>query len=99
MREPDWGEREGTAQKCSAAEEDAHREAAILRDVIELHPTHLTEEELIRRRGVDPVKAAFAESDGWKSAVEVLRRDGLLQPGEPVTPTFAALRFAELVEL
>jgi hypothetical protein len=34
-----------------------------------------------------------------KAAIEGLRRDGLLQPGEPVTPTLAALRFAELVEL
>jgi hypothetical protein len=45
------GEGEAAAQKRSVAEEDARREAAILRDVIDLHPTHLTGEELVRRGG------------------------------------------------
>lgn len=94
--------RKAPPEKRSNAEEDAHREATILRDVIELHPTHLLEDELIRRRGVDPNKAAFAEIDGWRRAVRELRRDGLLQLGgkdTPVSPTYPIVRFGELVDL
>lgn len=93
------GKRKAPPKKLSIGEEDTRREAAILRDVIELHPAHLVEEELIRRRGVDPKDAAFQEIDAWRQAIRVLRDDGLLQPCEPVNPTIAALRFAELMEL
>jgi hypothetical protein len=76
----------------------------VLRNVIEHHPTHMTEDELLRPHGVDP-KGNFEEVDRWRIAVRELRTYGLLQPGvsqhpdEPITPSIAAIRFAELVEL
>lgn len=79
-------------------DEDAIREAGVLRDVLELHPTHLTESELIRRKGVDP-SGAFELVDPWEIAIRELRRTGLLQPHGPVVaPTISALRFSELFE-
>lgn len=40
-----------------AATEDAIHEQAVLVEVLELHPTHLTVSELLRRMGVDPAGA------------------------------------------
>lgn len=82
----------------SARDKQTIREEGILRNVIELHPTHLTEPELLRSHGVD-LERDVEQADLWRRAIRELRGDGLLQPGEPIAPTFAAIRFAELVEL
>lgn len=73
-------------------------EEGILRNVIELHPTHLSEPELIRTHGVD-LEGDPKQVGPWQIAIRELRHYGLLQPGDPIAPTFAAVRFAELVEL
>jgi hypothetical protein len=78
---------------------DAIHEHALLLEVVELHPTHLTLRELLRRMGADPA-GAFDQVDPWRRAARELWRDGLVRlEGPVVVPTGAALRFYELFEL
>jgi hypothetical protein len=78
------------------AGEDALVEAAVLRQVLLLHPTQVTLEELIREIAADP--DAFAERDAIERAVRDLARAGLLhRGGELILPSRAALRFDELL--
>jgi hypothetical protein len=81
------------------AEDDAIKEGEVLRQVIELHPTLLTESELLRLMGVDPCGSPMA-LDALKRAIRELRRYGLLRiEGEVVAATLAALYFAELFDV
>ncbi|HEV2791417.1 MAG TPA: hypothetical protein VGV69_09000 [Solirubrobacterales bacterium] len=81
---PTWAEDEGV-------------ESAVLRQLLELHPTRLTMGELTREfssRG-----GGFAERDAVERAVRELAATGLLHQGEEfVAPTRAALRFSELLD-
>lgn len=80
-------------------DEDEREEAAVLRRVLELHPSALTMVELLRDltggRSRD-----FGDFDATQRAVRDLTSAGLLHPlGEEdmVRPTRAALRYSELM--
>lgn len=77
--------------------EDEGVESAVLRQLLDLHPTQLTLEELLREVGGG--QGNFAERDAIKRAVRELTAVGLLHQGEEfVVPTRAALRFNELLD-
>lgn len=78
-------------------EEDEGVESAVLRRLLDLHPTRLTLAELRRELGDDG--GDFSERDAVERAVRDLAAVGLLHRGEEfVAPTRAALRFGELLE-
>ena len=77
--------------------EDESVESAVLRQLLDLHPTRLTLEELLRE--VSGGRGGFGEHDAIKRAVRDLAAVGLLHQGEEfVAPTRAALRFNELLD-
>ncbi|MGN6814918.1 MAG: hypothetical protein ACTHK3_02395 [Solirubrobacterales bacterium] len=79
-------------------DEDDREEAAILRQVLELHPATLTMDELVREMTGGGTRE-FPEFDAIQRAVRDLAGTGLLhRPGEDelVRPTRAALRYCEL---
>jgi len=79
-------------------EEDNREQWALLRQVLELHPATLTQDELVRElNGGRPRE--FCEVDRVERAVRELAGTGLLhRPGEDemVNPTRSALRYFEL---
>lgn len=78
-------------------DEDEGVESAVLRHLLDLHPTRLTLVELVREIGGN--RGGFAERDAIARAVRDLAAVGLLHQGEEfVTPTRAALRFSELLD-
>ncbi len=78
------------------AGEDAQVEATVLRQVLLLHPTQITVEELLREVSADP--EAFSERDAVERAARDLARTGLLhRSGDFLLPSRAALRFSELL--
>jgi predicted transcriptional regulator len=80
------------------AEQDAAVEAAVLRQLLALHPVQVTLEELHRELGIDPED--FAQRDAVERAVQDLAAAGLLHRlDEFAIPTRAALRFSELIEV
>jgi hypothetical protein len=77
--------------------EDESVESAVLRQLLDLHPTRLTLEELLRE--VSGGSGDFAARDAVERAVRELAAVGLLHQGEEfVAPTRAALRFNELAD-
>lgn len=77
--------------------EDREVEAAVLRQLLDLHPIRLTLAELMREMGGR--SAGFAERDAVERAVRELAAVGLLHLGESfVEPTRAALRLSELLD-
>ncbi len=79
-------------------EEDAKIEAAVLRQLLALHPVQLTLDELVRELGGEE-EAGFALKDAVERAVRELSAAGLVhRSGEVVLPSRAALRFEELLE-
>lgn len=75
--------------------EDEAVESAVLRQLLDLHPTRLTAEELMREMGSD--RDGFGNRDAVERAVRELSAAGLLHDGQEfVAPTRAALRFEEL---
>ncbi|HEU4707013.1 MAG TPA: hypothetical protein VFS64_07500 [Solirubrobacterales bacterium] len=77
--------------------EDETMESAVLRQLLDLHPTRLTLEELLREVGGSG--GSFADRDAVQRAVRELVGAGLLHRGEElVAPTRAALRFSELLD-
>jgi hypothetical protein len=77
--------------------EDETVESAVLRQLLELHPTRLTLGELVRELGGN--RGGFAERDAVERAVRDLSAVGLLhEPGDFVEPTRAALRFSDLLD-
>ncbi|MFL5897762.1 MAG: hypothetical protein ACJ76D_04785 [Solirubrobacterales bacterium] len=77
--------------------EDETMESAVLRQLLDLHPTRLTLEELAREFGDSG--GSFAERDAVERAVRELAGAGLLHRGEEfVAPTRAAVRFSELLD-
>ena len=76
--------------------EDEDFESAVLRQLLDLHPTRLTVSELNRELGGD---RGFAERDALERAIRDLTAVGLLHRSEEfVAPTRAALRFSELLD-
>jgi hypothetical protein len=76
--------------------EDASIEAAVLRQLLALHPIQLTLDELVREIAVDPED--FALKDGVERAVRELSAAGLVnRGGDVVLPSRAALRFEQLL--
>lgn len=66
--------------------------------MLELHPTHLPEVELIRYLGVD--EGDFRQVDSRRRAIRDLLGVGLLRrEGEVISPTMAALHFATLMRI
>lgn len=88
---------EGSEEMRSTAAEDAAIEAAVLQQLLALHPAQITLEELVREMaGTEP---GFAERDAIDRAVRDLGAAGLLHRHEAfVLPTRAALRFSELLD-
>jgi hypothetical protein len=81
----------------STAEDDAVTESAVLQQVLELHPTHLTLEELVREMGED--ERGRAGREAIERAVRDLVAAGLLHYSDTfVRPTRAALRFEQLLD-
>jgi predicted transcriptional regulator len=88
---------EGRGDKWSTAAEDDATEAAVLQQVLTLHPTQVTEAELARE--LTPKEAGFRERDAIDRAVRDLVAAGLLHRREEfVLPTRAALRFSQLLD-
>ncbi len=80
--------------------DDARLEAMLLRRVLELHPTRVTTDELVR--DLTGTEDDFAARDGVERAIAELTRSGLLHPVGAdgfVTPTRAAVRLGELLDL
>jgi uncharacterized protein with von Willebrand factor type A (vWA) domain len=76
-------------------DEDEAVESAVMRQLLDLHPTQLTLEELRRELG----DQRFSERDSLERAVRDLAAAGLLhRGGEFITPSRAALRFSELLD-
>lgn len=83
-------------ERSSTADEDAACEAAVLQQVLVLHPTQVTFDELLREVAETP--ADFHERDAVERAVRDLVAVGLLhRHGEFVLPTRAAIRFDQLL--
>lgn len=80
--------------------EDTRLEALLLRRLLDLHPTRVTVDELVRDlTGTDD---DFAARDGIERAIAELTRSGLLHSvGDDgfVDPTRAAIRLGELFGL
>ncbi len=78
------------------AASDARFEAAVLGQLIALHPVQLTFDELLLAVAVDPDD--FAQRDAAERAVHELQAAGLLlRSGDLILPSRAALRFDELL--
>lgn len=81
--------------KRTTRDEDEVVEAAVMRQLLDLHPAHITLAELQRELGGE----RFAERDALERAVRDLAAAGLLHRGDEfVTPSRAALRFSELLD-
>ena len=80
----------------STAEADAATESAVLQQLLDLHPTVVTVEELVRE--FDAGAKPSTERDAVERAVRDLVGAGLLHHSESfVLPTRAALRFEQLL--
>ncbi len=85
-------------ERAKTTAEDAHVEAAVMREVLLLYPASMTLEELTRHKTV--ASKEFAAIDQIRQAVRDLISAGLLhQVGDLVLPTHAAVYFHELVEI
>jgi hypothetical protein len=78
------------------SEEDAVVEAAVLQQLLFLHPAQLSFAELLRELAGD--EGDFGERDAVERAVHDLAAAGLLhRNGELLVPSRAALRFDDLL--
>ncbi len=78
--------------------DDARLEAVLLQRVLDLHPTRVTTDELVR--DLTGTEDDFAARDAIERAIAELTRSGLLHPVAEdgfVTPTRAAVRLGELL--
>jgi hypothetical protein len=78
--------------------DDARLESVLLQRVLDLHPTRVTTDELVR--DLTGVEDDFAARDGIERATGELVRAGLLHPVADdgfVTATRAAVRLGELL--
>ncbi len=82
--------------KQTPAGGDTATEAAVLQQLLFLHPAQVSFEELLREVAADPDE--FGQRDEVARAVRDLGAAGLLRrEGELVLPTLAALRSDELL--
>jgi hypothetical protein len=80
----------------SPSAQDITIEAAVLRQLLALHPVQLTAGEIAREIGGEP--ADFAQADAVERAVRELAAAGLAhRNGDVVIPSRAALRLDELL--
>jgi hypothetical protein len=80
----------------STAAEDARTEAVVLRRLLDLHPSQVSLEELIRELGGAPED--FGQRDAVERAVRDLAAAGIVHRNAGfVFPTRAALRLDELL--
>lgn len=88
----------GSDDNQTTWDEDEGVESVVLRQLLDLHPTRLTMNELVRE--VSGNSGSFAEHDAVMRAVRELAGVGLLhkEAEEFVTPTRAALRCGELLD-
>lgn len=85
-------------EKLTNKDEDTRTEAALIQRVLDLHPTRVTTEELVRDlAGEDP---DFGARDGIERAIRELVGAGLLHRTDDglVTPTRAAVHLGELFD-
>ncbi|MBS1886667.1 MAG: hypothetical protein JSU06_05695 [Actinobacteria bacterium] len=77
--------------------EDARLESALLQRVLDLHPTRVNTDELVRDLAGEEVD--FAARDGIERAIRELTGAGLLHQTDDglITPTRAAVHFGELL--
>lgn len=90
----------GEAPSTTTWDEDEREQAAILSQVLDLHPATLTMDELVREMTGGGTRES-PEIDAIQRAVRELAGTGLLhRPGEEETvrPTRAAVRLSELTE-
>lgn len=86
-----------TDHSWTPAGEDTATEAAVLQQVLDLHPVLVTAAELTREVGGE--SPDFARRDAIERAVRDLIGVGLLHHhGDLLMPTRAALRFNELLD-
>ena len=90
----------GAAKSLTTYHEDEAEQAVVLRQVLELHPEALTQNELIREITAGG-SSEFTDTDAVQRAVRDLVGTGLLHSlpeDELVRPTRAAVRYFELSE-
>jgi hypothetical protein len=88
---------DGSDKSWTTKEDDRATEAAVLQQLLDLHPTQLTVAELVREIGGEQID--FAQRDAIERAVRDLGGVGLLHRKDDfVLPTRAALRFSELLD-
>lgn len=77
--------------------EDTRVESALLQRVLDLHPTRMTDDELVRDLNGEEVD--FAARDSVERAIRELTGAGLLHRTDDglITPTRAALHFGDLL--
>lgn len=86
----------GTDECPSTAALDIRDQGVVLVHVLTLHPAHLRLAELVREITAGP--ADFADADRFERAARDLVGAGLLlEVGDLLLPTRAALRFNEIV--
>jgi hypothetical protein len=85
------------ADNLTNKDEDARVESALLQRVLDLHPTRVTADELVRDLAGED--ADFGARDAVERAIRELTGAGLLHRTDDglVTPTRAALHFGELL--
>lgn len=77
--------------------EDLQLEGALLHLIVDLHPDHLTGEELVLKMALDPRKDD-GQAEKVEFALDGLLRSGLVRDGGgTIAPTHAALRCVELL--
>jgi hypothetical protein len=78
-------------------DEDTRVESALLQRVLDLHPTRVTADEMVRDLAGE--EADFAARDSVERAIRELTGAGLLHRTDDgfVTPTRAAIHFGELL--
>lgn len=87
---------EGGEHIRKTAEQDRATESAVLQQLLALHPTAVTLDELMRELGAGEDR--FGERDAVERAVRDLASAGLVHRADPLLlPSRAALRFDELL--
>jgi hypothetical protein len=88
---------DASGENWTTREDDLSMESAVLQRVLDVHPARLTVPELIRELAGEEVD--FGTRDAIERAARDLSGVGLVHlVDEFVTPTRAALRYAELLE-
>ncbi len=90
----------GVTRCLTTWDEDQREQRAVLRQILELHPNALTQDELVRELSGGGSRK-FTDLDAIERAVNDLAGAGLIhRPGEDgmIRPTWAAVRLHDLLE-